>query len=137
MSIAPGTRIGPYEVVSPLGKGGMGKVYRARDSRLGRDVAVKLLPDVFASDPDRRARFEREAQMLAALNHSHIAAIYGIEESSERRALVLERMPVVIGFFPYDVAPDGRFLVSAIRDAAIAQSSPLTVVLNWQAALKR
>ena len=90
MPLTPGTRIGPFEVVSSLGAGGMGEVYRAHDSRLGRDVAVKLLPAEFSSDPDRLARFQREAQVLAALNHPHIAVLYGVEESAGQRALVLE-----------------------------------------------
>ena len=90
MDLSPGTRLGPYEVVGPLGEGGMGEVYRARDGRLGRDVAMKVLPAEFASDADRIARFQREAQVLAALNHPHIAGIYGIEESAGQRALVLE-----------------------------------------------
>jgi eukaryotic-like serine/threonine-protein kinase len=72
--------VGSYEVVSPLGAGGMGEVYRARDTKLGRDVALKVLPAQLASDSDRIARFQREAQVLAALNHPHIAAIYGFEE---------------------------------------------------------
>jgi serine/threonine protein kinase len=80
MTLAPGTRIGPYEVVSIVGAGGMGEVYRARDTRLRREVALKVLPPLFADDPERLARFEREAQMLAALNHPHIAHIYGLEE---------------------------------------------------------
>ncbi len=84
------TRIGSYEVVGPLGAGGMGEVYRARDSRLNRDVALKVLPASFASDPERLARFSREAQVLAALNHPHIASIYGLEEHGDMRALVLE-----------------------------------------------
>jgi Tol biopolymer transport system component len=82
--------IGPYRILDKLGEGGMGEVYRARDTRLGRDVAIKVLPAAFTSDPDRLARFEREARTLAALNHPHIAAIYGIEEGSGGRALVLE-----------------------------------------------
>ena len=86
MSLTPGARIGAYEVVNLLGAGGMGEVYRARDSRLHRDVAIKILPDIFGSDPERLARFEREAQVLASLNHPHIAQIYGIED----RALVME-----------------------------------------------
>ena len=90
MSLAPGTRIGPYEVISLVGAGGMGEVYRARDPKLQRDVALKVLPGVFASDSERLARFEREARMLAALNHPHIAAIHGFEESHGTRALVLE-----------------------------------------------
>src|SRR5512138_28466 len=90
MSIAPGTRLGAYEVIAAIGAGGMGEVYRARDARLQRDVAIKILPEMFAADPERLARFEREAQALAALNHSNIAQIYGIEESDGVRALVME-----------------------------------------------
>src|SRR5437660_1205100 len=90
MPLGPGTRLGPYEIVSALGAGGMGEVYRARDTKLGRDVALKVIPDTFALDPDRRARFQREAQVLASLNHPHIAAIYGLEDSGETHALVLE-----------------------------------------------
>jgi serine/threonine protein kinase len=81
MSLTAGTRLGPYEIVALLGKGGMGEVYRARDTKLNRDVAIKVLPDLFASDPDRLARFEREAQVLASLNHPHIAQIHGFEDS--------------------------------------------------------
>ena len=84
MALTPGTRLGPYEIVSALGAGGMGEVYRARDTKLNRDVAIKVLPDSFASDPERLARFKREAQILASLNHPNIAAIYGLEESRRR-----------------------------------------------------
>ena len=80
MSLSPGTRLGPYEVVAKIGQGGMGEVWQAHDTQLNRDVALKILPDAFAADPDRLARFEREAQLLASLNHPNIAAIYGIEE---------------------------------------------------------
>ena len=90
MPLTPGTRLGVYEVVGALGAGGMGEVYRAHDTRLHRDVALKVLPDAFASDPHRVARFTREAQTLAALNHSHIAHIHGLEESGNVRALVME-----------------------------------------------
>jgi serine/threonine-protein kinase len=90
MSFAGGTRIGSYEVVSAIGKGGMGEVYRARDTRLDRDVAIKTLPEEFAADPDRLARFEREAKLLASLNHPNIAAIYGLERFEGRHFLVLE-----------------------------------------------
>jgi serine/threonine protein kinase len=90
MSLSAGTRLGPYEIQAPLGAGGMGEVYRARDTKLGRAVAIKILPEVFTSDPERLARFEREARMLAALNHSNIGAIYGIEDAGGFRALVLE-----------------------------------------------
>ena len=81
MTLAAGARLGPYEIVSALGAGGMGEVYRARDEKLNRDVALKVLPEVFALDPDRLARFKREAQVLASLNHPNIAAIYGFEDS--------------------------------------------------------
>ena len=90
MALIPGTRFGAYEITAAIGAGGMGEVYRARDTRLGRDVAVKILPDVFASDPERRGRFEREARTLAALNHPHIAQIYGFEEADTTLALVME-----------------------------------------------
>src|SRR5262252_10658999 len=90
MTIAPGSRLGAYEVVSLLGAGGMGEVYRARDTKLNRDVALKILPDAFAIDGDRIARFRREAQVLAALNHPNIAVIYGFEDSGSTHALVLE-----------------------------------------------
>ena len=81
MTLAAGSRIGPYEIQSPIGAGPtLGEVYRARDTRLGREVAIKVLPEMFASDPERLARFEREAQVLASLNHPHIAAIYGFED---------------------------------------------------------
>ena len=90
MSLSPGTRLGQYEIVGAIGAGGMGEVYRARDTRLGRDIALKILPELFAVDPDRLARFEREAQILAALNHPHVAAIYGLEEVGRSRFLILE-----------------------------------------------
>jgi serine/threonine protein kinase len=88
--LAPGARVGPYEIVSAIGAGGMGEVYRARDGKLGRDVAIKVLPDIFVGDPDRVARFEREAQVVASLNHPNIAVIHGFQESDGVRALVLE-----------------------------------------------
>src|SRR5215472_1275409 len=88
--LSAGTRLGPYEIVSPLGAGGMGEVHRARDTKLNRDVALKVLPEAFAHDAERMARFEREAQVLASLNHTNIAAIYGLEESGDVRALVIE-----------------------------------------------
>lgn len=90
MSLAAGTKLGPYEILAPLGAGGMGEVYRARDAKLGRDVALKVLPPAFSSDPQRMARFQREAQVLASLNHPNIASIYGFEESSSVHALVME-----------------------------------------------
>jgi len=90
MPLTPGTRIGSYEITGPLGAGGMGEVYRAADRKLGRDVAIKILPEEFAQQPDRLARFEREARVLASLNHPNIAAIYGLEDAGAVRGLVLE-----------------------------------------------
>jgi hypothetical protein len=90
MPLSVGTRLGLYEIVAPLGAGGMGEVYRARDTKLGRSVAVKILPDAFALVPDRLARFEREAKVLASLNHPHITALHGMEESEGRHFLVME-----------------------------------------------
>ena len=92
MSLEPGMKIGSYEVTGHLGSGGMGEVYRARDTKLDRDVALKVLPEAFTSDPDRLARFEREAKVLASLNHPNIGSIYGLEEAEGGKfnALVLE-----------------------------------------------
>ncbi len=86
----PGSRLGPYEIVARIGVGGMGEVYRARDTRLQRDVAVKVIPSAMAADAERLARFEREAQVVASLNHPNIAAAYGLEEAGPIKALVLE-----------------------------------------------
>jgi serine/threonine protein kinase len=90
MALASGNKLGPYEIQSLLGAGGMGEVYRAHDPRLARDVALKVLLEAFAADSERMARFEREAKVLASLNHPNVAAIYGLEESNSGRALVLE-----------------------------------------------
>jgi eukaryotic-like serine/threonine-protein kinase len=90
MALSSGTRLGPYEILTLLGAGGMGEVYRARDTKLNRDVALKILPATFAENSERMARFQREAQVLASLNHPNIAAIYGLEESGGTRALVME-----------------------------------------------
>ena len=90
MPVTPGSRIGSYEIVASIGVGGMGEVFRARDTKLNRDVALKVLLEAVASDADRLARFKREAQVLASLNHPQIAAIYGFEDSSDTHALVME-----------------------------------------------
>src|SRR5215467_3070840 len=90
MTLTAGARLGPYEILAAIGAGGMGEVYRARDTRLNRDVALKILPEAFAADPDRLARFKREAQVLASVNHPNIAAIYGFEDGASVHALVLE-----------------------------------------------
>jgi len=86
MSLSAGDRLGPYEILAPLGAGGMGEVYRAHDSRLKRDVAIKVLPAALALDPDRMVRFEREARLLAPLDHPNIGAICGLEESDVTRS---------------------------------------------------
>ncbi len=90
MSLVPGTRLGVYEITAQIGEGGMGQVYRATDTKLKRQVAIKILPPSVAADRDRLARFQREAELLASLNHPHIAAIHGLEESDGARALVME-----------------------------------------------
>ena len=90
MRLSPGSRIGSFEIMDAIGAGGMGEVYRARDPKLNRDVAIKVLPDTVTSDPERLARFRREAQMLAALNHPNIAHIHGFEDGDGVHALVME-----------------------------------------------
>src|SRR2546425_11944845 len=90
MALAPGTHLGSYEIVELIGAGGMGEVYRARDTKLGREVAVKALPEVFAHNPERLARFEREAQVLGGLNHPNIAVIHELKEIAGARYLILE-----------------------------------------------
>src|SRR3984893_2625731 len=90
MALTSGTRLGSYEVVAPIGAGGMGEVYQAHDTKLGRDVAIKVLPEAFAHDPERLSRFQREAEMLASLNHPNIATIHGFEQSGGTSYLVME-----------------------------------------------
>ena len=139
MALAPGTRRGPYEITARIGAGAMGEVYRARDVKLNRDVALKVLPEAFASDPERLARFEREARTLAALNHAHIAHIHGLEESDGVPALVLEfvdgptladriaRGPIRIDeAFPIA----RRFLFNAATD--VVEPPSITLILNWK-----
>jgi serine/threonine protein kinase len=90
MAIDPGTRFGVYEVGEPIGSGGMGEVYRATDTSLKRDVALKVLPAAFVADSDRLARFQREAEILASLNHPNIAQVYGLEKANDQTAIVME-----------------------------------------------
>ena len=106
MTLVAGARLGPYEIQAALGAGGMGEVYRARDTKLGRDVAIKVLSHSFSADADRLARFEREARLLASLNHPHIGAIYGLEDSDGVRGLILE---LVEGATLADRIARGRF----------------------------
>ncbi len=123
MGLSAGTRLGPYEIQAPLGAGGMGEVYRARDTKLRRDVAIKILPQVFTSDPERLARFEREAQMLAALNHSHIGAIYGVEDANGVRALVLELV-------------EGQTLAERLRRGSLPVKEALAIACQMADALE-
>jgi serine/threonine protein kinase len=128
MALTPGARLGAHEISSSLGSGGMGEVYRARDTRLNREVALKVLPDAFLADPDRLARFKREAQVLASLNHPNIATIYGFEEADGIQALVLELVDgptladrIAQGPVPlHQVLPIARQIADAI-DAAHEQ----------------
>src|SRR6202140_2498340 len=93
MTIASGAKLGSYEITAAIGAGGMGEVYQAHDTKLGRDVAVKVLPEALAHDAERLSRFQREAKMLAALNHSNIATIYGLEHSDGTHFLIMELVP--------------------------------------------
>ena len=125
LAFIPGARLGPYEIVAALGAGGMGEVYRARDTKLNRDVAIKVLPESFANDPDRLARFQREAQMLASLNHPNIAHIHGLEEAGGVRALVMELVEgedlsqrIARGAIPLDEAlPIAKQIAEALEAA--------------------
>ncbi len=114
MTIQAGKYLGPYEILAAIGAGGMGEVYRARDAKLGRDVALKVLPDAFARDAERMARFQREAKSLASLNHSNIAAIYGLEDSGATHALVMELV-------------EGPTLADRIRSGAIPIEEALPI----------
>src|SRR5215510_13136949 len=125
MTLSPGTRLGQYEVQSVIGEGGMGKVWRARHVALKRDDALKVLPDAFASDPDRLARFQREAQVLASLNHPNIAHVYGLEHADGVQALVMELVEgptladrIAQGPIPVDEAlPIARQIAEALEAA--------------------
>src|SRR5262249_51410327 len=125
MRLTAGAHLGSYEILAAIGAGGMGEVYRARDTKLNRDVALKVLPDLFAADLDRLARFKREAQVLASLNHPHIAAIYGFEDSESVHALILELVEgptladrVAQGPIPLDEAlPIARQIAEALATA--------------------
>ena len=125
MSLQPGTRVGPYAITAQIGVGGMGEVYRATDTNLGRDVAIKVLPEAFAQDAERLARFDREARPLASLNHPNIAAIYGLEKSDGTTALVMELVEgptladrIAQGAIPIDEAlPIAKQIAEALEAA--------------------
>jgi Tol biopolymer transport system component len=120
MRLSAGDKLGPYQILAPLGAGGMGEVYCARDTKLDRDVAIKILPDALARDPERLARFEREAKVLAALNHPNIAQIYGISESEGARALIMELVPgeTLKGPLPLDTALKYAGQIASALEAA-------------------
>ncbi len=125
MALSSGTCLGPYEITAQIGVGGMGEVYRARDTKLDRDVAIKVLPASLAGDPERIARFQREAKTLAALNHPNIAAIYGLEEADSTKALVMELVEgptledrIAQGAIPLDEAlPIAKQIAEALEAA--------------------
>ncbi len=123
MALTPGTRVGPFEIIGSLGAGGMGEVYRARDAKLARDVAIKILPRLFTTDVDRLARFEREARVLASLNHPHIGAIYGLEAIDGTPALVLELI-------------DGDTLADRIATGPLAVADALAIATQIAEALE-
>ena len=124
MAIPSGTKLGSYEVAAQIGAGGMGEVYQAHDTKLGRDVAIKVLPEAFAHDPERLSRFQREAKMLAALNHPNIATIYGLEQSGGTSYLVMELVP-------------GETLAERVkRDGAVPIEEALTIAKQIAEALE-
>ena len=117
MALEPGTTLGHYEVLSSLGAGGMGEVYRARDTKLGREVAIKVLPEGFSDEPERMARFEREAKVLASLNHNNIATLYGFESDGETQFLVMEVV-------------EGETLADRIKKGAVPVEEALPLFLQ-------
>ena len=125
--LAAGTRLGAYEIVALLGAGGMGEVYRAKDTRLKREVAIKILPDAFASDPDRLARFQREAELLATLNHPNIGSVYGFEQSDPDR---LGSVRIVLELI------EGETLADRIHRGAIPVKAALAIALQIAEALE-
>ena len=124
MPLEPGTSLGPYQVTAKIGEGGMGEVYRARDTKLDRDVALKVLPQAFTDDPDRLARFEREAKVLASLNHPNIGHIYGLEEAEGQKALVLgSALKLIKPERGVRASESGRFETSPSRRGAAGRSA--------------
>jgi serine/threonine-protein kinase len=132
MPLSSGTALGHYEVITLIGAGGMGEVYRARDTRLGREVALKILPDAFAGDADRLARFEREARVLAALNHPNIATLHGVEESGHIKALVLELVdgPTVAELLAHGALPASQALTIAVQVAEAVEAAHAAGVVH-------
>ncbi len=144
MPLEPGTTLGPYSVTTKIGEGGMGEVWQATDTKLKRQVALKILPEAFSADPERLARFQREAEVLASLNHPNIAAIHGLEESDGIRALVLELVEgptladrIKRGPIPLDEAlPIAKQIAEALEAAHEAgvihrDLKPANIKLHW------
>src|SRR5215510_4574401 len=123
MPLTAGAALSEFQVVQPLGKGGMGEVYQARDQKLGRDVAIKVLPETLNTDPDRVARFDREARLLASLNHPNIASLYGVGESAGIRFLILELV-------------EGETLADRLRRGPIPVADALTIAAQISSALE-
>src|ERR1700723_4579119 len=123
MVLTSGDRLGPYGILGPRGVGGMGEVYRGHDSKLGREVALKVLPEAFSRDAERMARFEREAKILASLNHPNIASIYGLEDSGSTHALVMELV-------------EGSTLAERIRSGAFPIDETLRIARQIAEALE-
>ena len=131
MSLASGSKLGSYEIVDPIGAGGMGEVYRARDTKLGREVAIKVLPEAFAQNEERLARFEREARLLASLNHPNIATLYGLEHSDGVVFLAMVAyatfgaLPEGVRFFPLAVLATGLLLSWRFRRSRMGRRDRL------------
>ena len=123
MTLSLGARIGPYEVVAAIGAGGMGEVYRATDTHLGRDVAIKVLPEAFAHDAERLARFEREARTLAALNHPNIAAVYGLEKDPAALVMELVEGPTLADRITHGAIPPDEALAIARQIAEALEAA--------------
>ncbi len=133
MGLPPGTKLGPYQVLAPLGAGGMGEVYKARDTRLERTVAIKVLPQHLSSSPDVRQRFEREAKTISQLSHPHICALYDVGNQDGVEYLVMEFLE---GETLADVSPDGKRFLAVVPEV-IADELPLNVIVNWTSEVRK
>jgi serine/threonine protein kinase len=158
MLLSTGARLGPYEIIAPLGAGGRGEVYKARDTRLDRTVAIKILPETLAADRQFRERFDREARAISQLDHPHICALFDVGQHDSTAFLVMQYLEgqTLTGGEPaplfmthlaqgaaitgtrsqYAVAADGRFLMNAIVEET-APTPPIIVIVNWAARLKK
>src|SRR3989338_5902866 len=133
MSLAPGVRLGPYEILAAIGAGGMGEVYRARDTKLGREVAIKVLPEAFVHDAERLARFEREARLISQLNHPNICALYHISDAPNPQSLIPS--PDQIQFFVLELV-EGPTLADRIAQGPIPIDEALAIAKQIADALE-